>query len=56
MDDEDQAWQDEIERRARHYNDIAERNGWQGRMTATDYLALVALVGVLVVGFWTWGN
>jgi len=56
MNHEEQAWQDEINRRAGLYNDIAERDGWQGRMTGADYLVLLALVVVLVVGFWTWGN
>lgn len=56
MNDDDQTWQDEIDRRARHYDDIAARDMWQGRMTATDYLGLLALVVVLVAGFWAWGN
>ncbi|WP_255011328.1 hypothetical protein [Roseovarius sp. M141] len=50
------SWQDEIDRRAKHYAEIDARNGWQGWMKAADYLGLLTLVLVLVVGFWIWGT
>ncbi len=56
MKDTDHAWQDEIDRRARLYDDIEARRAWQGRMKATDYLGLLALVVVLVASFWGWGK
>ncbi|MGB8811819.1 MAG: hypothetical protein WCC57_01400 [Paracoccaceae bacterium] len=56
MNDQDKAWQAEIDRRAKIYDDIDARDAWQGRMGATDYLGLLALSVVLVAGFWIWGN
>ncbi len=55
MEDTDKAWQAEINRRARIYEDIEAKGTWQGRMTAGDYLGLLVLVGGLVAGFWIWG-
>ncbi len=56
MEDTDKAWQAEIDRRARIYDDIDARNAWEGRMSGANYLGLFALSVVLVVGFWMWGN
>ena len=56
MDHTDNAWQTEIERRARHYDDLDARDAWEGRMGATDYLGMFVLTAVLVVGFWVWGH
>ncbi|MBK6469012.1 MAG: hypothetical protein WAT25_05240 [Paracoccaceae bacterium] len=55
MNDTEKAWQVEIDRRARVYDDIEAKGAWQGRMTAADYLGLLVLVVGLVVGFWVWG-
>jgi hypothetical protein len=55
MNNTDKAWQDEIGRRARAYDDIEAKGAWQGRLAATDYLGLLVLVAGLVVGFWIWG-
>ncbi|MBT9246075.1 hypothetical protein KM031_17855 (plasmid) [Gemmobacter fulvus] len=56
MDRTDEAWQREIERRASHYDDLDARAAWEGRMGAVDYLAIVLLTALLVVGFWVWGH
>ena len=50
------AWQQEIERRAKIYEDLDARNAWEGRMGAADYISLLLLSGLLVVGFWASGN
>lgn len=55
MNETDHAWQKEIDRRARVYDDIAARGAWQGRLNSTDYLGLLVLVVALVVGLWVWG-
>lgn len=55
MNNTDKAWQDEIGRRARAYDDIEAKGAWQGRLAATDYLGLLVLVAGLVVVFWIWG-
>ena len=56
MDRTTDAWQHEIERRARHYDDLDARGAWEGRMGATDYVGLLVLTVALVVGFWAWGH
>ena len=55
MSEMDKAWAQELQRRIDIYDEIEARGGWQGRMSATDYLALLALAVGLVAGFWTWG-
>ena len=52
MDTNDKRWLAEIERRAAVYDDLGE--GGAGRLQAVDYLAIVALLGVLTLVFWTW--
>lgn len=56
MDRIDDAWQLEIERRARHYDDLDARGAWEGRMGASDYVGLLVLTVALVAGFWAWGH
>ena len=51
----DIAWQKELERRARIYEDIEAGGRFEGVLTTLDYAGLAALTLVLVVGFWIWG-
>ncbi|MBE1206106.1 hypothetical protein [Aminobacter carboxidus] len=51
----DTAWQNELARRARIYEDIEARGRFEGTMGALDYAAVTALTLVLVVAFWFWG-
>lgn len=51
----DIAWQKELERRARIYEDIEAGGRFEGTMTAIDYAGMAALTFVLVVAFWIWG-
>ncbi|GAA4173632.1 hypothetical protein [Shinella granuli] len=51
----DIAWQNELVRRARIYEDIEAGRRFEGTMTALDYAAMAALTFVLVVAFWIWG-
>jgi hypothetical protein len=51
----DIAWQKELERRARIYEDIEAGGRFEGVMTTLDYACMAALTLVLVVGFWIWG-
>lgn len=55
MENTDTAWQNELERRARIYEDIDARDSFEGTMTSLDYMAMTALTLVLAVGFWIWG-
>lgn len=52
MDTNDKRWLAEIERRAAIYDELGERG--EGRLSAADYLGIVALVGALTLVFWTW--
>lgn len=56
MDRTNDTWQREIERRAKHYDDLDVRDAWEGRMSAADYLGILLLTALLVVGFWVWGH
>lgn len=56
MDTKTKAWADEIDRRAKIYEDIDKRDAWSGRMSAADFAGLLALSLLLVAGFWVWGN
>jgi len=51
----DIAWQKELERRARIYEDIEAGGRFEGVLTTLDYAGLAVLTLVLVVGFWIWG-
>lgn len=55
MSEMDKAWAQELQRRIGVYDEIEANGAWSGRMTATDYLAILALAVGLVAGFWTWG-
>lgn len=52
----DLAWQNELGRRARIYEDIEAGHRFEGTMTAIDYAGMTALTLVLVVAFWIWGG
>lgn len=56
MNNPNSAWQQELERRAKLYDDLNARNAWEGRMRAADYISLLLLTGLLVGGFWVWGH
>lgn len=45
-------WLAEIDRRAEAYEAIGDEA--EGRMTAIDYLGIVALMLLLTAGFWMW--
>jgi hypothetical protein len=51
----DTAWQNELARRARIYEDIEAGGRFEGAMSALDYAAVTALTLVLVAAFWIWG-
>lgn len=51
----DIAWQNELARRARIYEDIEVGHRFEGAMNIVDYACMTALTVVLVVGFWIWG-
>lgn len=51
----DTAWQNELGRRARIYEDIEAGRRFEGTMTVIDYAGMAALTLVLVVAFWIWG-
>ena len=55
MENTDIAWQNELARRARIYEDIEAKDRFEGAMTSLDYMAVSALALVLVVAFWIWG-
>ena len=55
MENTDIAWRNELERRARIYEDIEARDRFEGKMTSLDYMAMTALTLLLVVAFWIWG-
>lgn len=55
MENTDTDWQNELERRARIYDDIAAADRFEGAMSSLDYMAMTALALVLVAGFWIWG-
>jgi hypothetical protein len=51
---EDPAWERELERRIRIYEEIDENGDRPGRLTAVDYMALAALMVVFTIGPWMW--
>lgn len=52
MDTKNKDWLAEIERRAAVYDALGE--GGEGRLSALDYLGMLALTAVLTVVFWSW--
>lgn len=56
MNNSNSVWQQELERRAKIYDDLDACDAWEGRMGAADYISLLLLTGLLVVGFWVWGH
>lgn len=55
MTEMDKFWAQELQRRIAIYDDIEAKGNWQGRMASADYLGLLVLTALLVVGFWIWG-
>lgn len=55
MTEMDKSWAQELQRRIGIYDEIEAKDAWSGRMTATDYLSILALAAALVAGFWAWG-
>jgi hypothetical protein len=51
---EDKAWEQELERRIRVYEQMEAAGNWPGRLTAVDYLVMAALPVILTIGFWIW--
>ena len=51
----DTAWQNELGRLARIYEDIETGHRFEGTMNALDYAGMALLTLVLVLGFWIWG-
>lgn len=49
-------WDDELERRIQHYEELEQSQGIAGRLNAIDYGAMVAILLVLVGAFWSWGG
>ncbi len=50
------AWDNELERRIRAYEDLERQHGDTGRLSAVDYGAMVVLLVGLVGAFWIWGG
>lgn len=50
------AWDAEIERRIRIYEELEASGRIPGRLGIVDYVALFAIVIVLACGFWLWGG
>ncbi|MBD9372748.1 hypothetical protein IB238_08955 [Rhizobium sp. ARZ01] len=55
MENNDIAWQDELTRRARIYEDIEAGSRFEGVLTALDYMGMAVLTLALVITFWIWG-
>ena len=51
---EDPAWEQELERRIRIYEQMEAAGKWPGRLTSLDYLAMAALTVVFTLGPWIW--
>ncbi|RDL50345.1 hypothetical protein BLJAPNOD_01466 [Ensifer sp. M14] len=51
----DVAWQNELGRRARIYEDIEAGHRFEGTMTVLDYASMTVLTLALVLGSWFWG-
>jgi len=50
----DKAWQNELARRARLYEDIEAGERFEGTMSIVDYTCITVLTLVLIVVFWIW--
>lgn len=55
MSNHDIGWQQELDRRARVYEDIETGDRWEGALTRLDYVGMAVLTVVLVTAFWLWG-
>ena len=51
---EDPAWEQELERRIRIYEQMEASGVWPGRLTSIDYLAMAALTVVFTLAPWIW--
>jgi hypothetical protein len=51
---EDPAWERELERRIRIYEQMEVAGDWPGRLTAIDCLAMAALAVLFTLGPWIW--
>lgn len=56
MEDQALAWERELERRIRIYDQLEAGGHWPGRLSAVDYWAMAVLTVALSVGFWMWGH
>jgi hypothetical protein len=51
---EDPAWEHELERRIRIYEQMETAGNWPGRLASLDYFAMAALTVVFILGPWIW--
>lgn len=51
---EDPAWELELERRIRVYEQMEATGDWPGRLTSFDYVAIAVLAVVGILGPWIW--
>lgn len=51
---ENSAWEHELERRIRVYEQMEAAGHWPGRLAAIDYLAMAALAVAFTLGPWIW--
>lgn len=51
---EDPAWEQELERRIRIYEQMEATGQFPGRLTSTDYLALAGLAALFIAVPWIW--
>lgn len=56
MSETDKSTAQELRRRIAVYDELEATGNWQGRMSGADYLGLLLLTLVLVVGSWMWGR
>ncbi|GAA3544691.1 hypothetical protein [Zobellella aerophila] len=45
----------ELERRIRAYEELENGDEWPGALRATDYIAIILMTLVLVIGCYLWG-
>lgn len=50
------AWDDEIERRIRIYDELEAKGRIEGRLGRADYIALAFILVLLIGGIWAWGG
>lgn len=51
---QDPAWERELERRIRVYEQMEASGHWPGRLAAIDYWAMAAVTAVFTLGPWLW--